>query len=90
VSVSGLALKVLRSARDPGVIQLGVAAPHPSLLPTKALNGILARLARHDAGRGCCHDFPPGSLELRRQIVRRALDAGCTLAPEDIVTTSGC
>ena len=90
VSVSALALKVLRASRDPDVLQLGVAVPHSSLLPTRALNGILARIARRDAGRGIGYDFPPGSPELRRQIARRALDAGCTLSPEDIVTTSGC
>lgn len=91
VSVSALALKVLRASRDPEVLQLGVAVPHPSLLPIKQLNGILARIARRDAGRGGGgYDFPPGSPELRRQVARRALDAGCTLSPEDIVTTSGC
>lgn len=90
VSVSAYALKVLRASRDPAVLQLGVAVPHASLLPTRALNGILARLARRDDGRGLDYDFPPGSLELRRQIARRALDAGCTLSPDDIVTTSGC
>lgn len=88
VSVSALTLKVLRTSRDPEVLQLGVAVPHPSLLPTKALNGILARIARRDMGHG--YDFPPGSPELRRQIARRALDASCTLSPDDIVTTIGC
>jgi DNA-binding transcriptional MocR family regulator len=90
VSVSAFALKVLRASRDPEVLQLGVAVPHPSLLPTKTLNGTLARIARRDAGRGSGYEFPPGSPELRRQIARRALDAGCTLSPDDIVTTSGC
>ncbi|MGE5241183.1 MAG: PLP-dependent aminotransferase family protein, partial [Bacteroidota bacterium] len=90
VSVSALALKVLRATRDPEVLQLGVAVPHPSLLPTRALNGILARIARRDGERGGSYDFPPGSPELRRQIARRALDAGYTVSPEDIVTTSGC
>ncbi|MEW6332211.1 MAG: GntR family transcriptional regulator, partial [Pseudomonadota bacterium] len=90
VSVSALALKVLRASRDPEVLQLGVAAPHPSLLPTRILNGILARIARRNTEKGDGYDFPPGSPELRRQIARRALDAGCTLSPEDIVTTSGC
>lgn len=88
VSVSALALRVLRTSRDPEMLQLGVAVPHPSLLPTKALNDILARIARRDVGRG--YDFPPGSPELRRQIARRALDAGCTLSPDDVVTTVGC
>jgi DNA-binding transcriptional MocR family regulator len=90
VSVSAYALKVLRASRDPDVLQLGVATPHSDLLPTKALNGILARIARRDEGRGTSYDFPPGCPELRRQIARRALDAGCTLSPDDIVTTSGC
>jgi DNA-binding transcriptional MocR family regulator len=90
VSVSAYALKVLRASRDPDVLQLGVATPHSSLLPTKALNGILARIARRDEGRGTSYDFPPGCAELRRQIARRALDAGVTLSPDDIVTTSGC
>lgn len=90
VSMSAFALKVLRATRDPDVLQLGVAAPHPDLLPIRALNAILARIARREEGRGGGYDFPPGSPELRRQIARRALDAGCTLSPEDIVTTSGC
>lgn len=90
VSVSALVLKMLRASRDPEVLPLGVAVPHPSLLPAKALNGIVARLARRDTGRGIAYDFPPGNPELRRQISRRALDAGCTLSPDDIVTTSGC
>lgn len=90
VSMSAYALNVLRASRDPDVLQLGVATPHASLLPANALNGILARLARRDEGRGISYDFPPGCVELRRQIARRALDAGLTLAPDDIVTTSGC
>lgn len=90
VNVSSLALRLLRVTRDPDMLQLGVAAPHASLLPTRALNGIVARLARRDTGRGGSYDFPPGCPELRRQIARRALDAGCTLSPDEIVTTSGC
>lgn len=90
VSVSALAMKVLKASSDPDVLQLGVAAPHSSLLPTRALNHILARIARHDDGKGCSYDFPPGSPELRQQIARRSADAGCHLAPDEIVTTSGC
>jgi DNA-binding transcriptional MocR family regulator len=90
VSVSALAMKLLKASRDPQVLQLAVAAPHPDLLPAKSLNRILARLARNDDGSGCGYDFPPGSPALRVQIARRALAAGMTLAPDDIVTTSGC
>jgi DNA-binding transcriptional MocR family regulator len=90
VSVSALAMKLLKASRDPQVLQLAVAAPHPDFLPVKSLNRILARLARNDDGSGFCYDFPPGSPALRVQIARRALAAGMTLAPDDIVTTSGC
>jgi DNA-binding transcriptional MocR family regulator len=90
VSVSALAMEVLKSTRDPDIVQLAVASPHPQFLPLAQLNRILARLARTDDGRGGCYDFPPGSIELRHQIVRRAADAGCTLSPDDIVTTTGC
>lgn len=90
VNVSAYALKLLQASHDPSVLQLGVAAQHPSLLPTTALNRILARIARRDTGRGVSYDFPPGCEELRRQIARRALDAGVSVSPDDIVTTSGC
>jgi DNA-binding transcriptional MocR family regulator len=88
VNVSDLAMKVLKAAREPDIVQLGVAAPHASFLPTRALNRLLARRARREEGNG--YDFPPGCPELRRQLARRAAEAGCQLAPEDIVTTSGC
>lgn len=90
VNVSELAMKVLKSSREPGIVQLGVATPHMDFLPTRQLNGILARLARRDTGRGCSYDFPPGSPELRVQIARRAADAGCHFSPDNIVTTTGC
>lgn len=90
VNVSELAMQVLKTSHLPDVVQLGVATPHAQFLPLAQLNRILARLARADDGRGGCYDFPPGAIELRRQVARRAADAGCTLSPDDIVTTSGC
>src|SRR6516164_7818582 len=38
---------------------------------------------------GTLDDLPPGSLELRRQISRRYLRSGATVAPEEIIVTSG-
>jgi len=83
VSVSALAMRLLKTTRDPQVLQLAVAAPHPDLLPAKSLNRILARLARNDDGSGCGYDFPPGSPALRGQIARRALEAFVDTGHED-------
>ena len=35
------------------------------------------------------YDTLPGRRELRVQIARRAMDAGCSLSPEDLVITTG-
>ncbi len=90
VSITDLALKVLKTARRPDVVQLSVATPHSDILPTRRLNRITAALARRDDGRMHRYDFPPGLPELRQQIARRMLEAGCDVAPEEIVVTSGC
>lgn len=90
VSVGDLAMAVLRASTQPNMVQLGVAAPHPDFLPVRALNRMLIDIARHDDGSAMRYDFPPGNRELRVQIARRMAAAGCDVAPDDIVTTSGC
>ncbi len=90
VSVGDLAMSVLRASTQPNVVQLGVASPHPSFLPVRALNRIIAGIARRDDDRAMRYDFPPGNRELRVQIARRMAAAGCDVSPDDIVTTSGC
>jgi DNA-binding transcriptional MocR family regulator len=44
---------------------------------------------RHASLCNSC-DIPPGNLNLRTQIARRAMESGCTLSPDEIVTTCGC
>ncbi|MCL4246012.1 MAG: aminotransferase class I/II-fold pyridoxal phosphate-dependent enzyme, partial [Candidatus Dadabacteria bacterium] len=44
---------------------------------------------RDQPDKAHAYDFPPGSLELRKQIARRNLDAGCQLDPESILLTAG-
>jgi len=90
VSVGDLAMSVLRASSEPNVVQLGVASPHPSFLPVRELNRIIARIARRDDDHAMRYDFPPGNRELRVQIARRMAVVGCDVSPDDIVTTSGC
>ncbi|MHA3771939.1 aminotransferase-like domain-containing protein [Verrucomicrobiota bacterium sgz303538] len=89
VNVSELAVRVMKATRDPALVRLGAALPSPELLPTVQLNRCLAAVSRRNRTLGSNYSIPPGNSALRIQIARRALDTGCTLAPDDIVTTVG-
>ncbi|MDD5466764.1 MAG: PLP-dependent aminotransferase family protein [Anaerolineales bacterium] len=90
VSIHELTMMVLRDAENPNLAQFGTAVPNPELVPTRKLNSIMASLARRNEPRSNQYVFPPGCEALRVQIAQRAVNAGCSLSPNDIVITSGC
>lgn len=90
VSIGELSMRVLRDTLDPALIQLGAAMPNLTLLPTERLNRLQGALSRDLPLQMLAYDAPPGCKELRVQVARRLLDAGCELRPEEIVTTTGC
>jgi len=82
--------RLVDEASQPGLAgPFGAALPHADLLPTHRINTLLMRAARRDPVGSQAYDSLPGRLELRREIARRALDAGCGLSPDDIVITTG-
>ncbi|MFW6380304.1 MAG: PLP-dependent aminotransferase family protein [Halorhodospira sp.] len=83
-------LDLVQAYNDPAVTSLGAAAPPEPFLPTAALDRSFARVRRRQRGRVAGYDFPPGSPELRTQLARRMTYAGCGLAPDELVLTSGC
>ncbi|WNG31423.1 PLP-dependent aminotransferase family protein [Cystobacter fuscus] len=87
-SNSALVARVYQAARDERVVQLGAAVPAPELLPGPRLHRDMVMLSRQRPD-AIGYDMPPGCLELRRQVARRALDWGCSLSPDDFVTTCG-
>jgi DNA-binding transcriptional MocR family regulator len=90
VSTSELTLNILKAVRDPRLVALGTAIPSPELLPLQQLNRMMAAIGRRDSSAGNSYDVPPGAPQLRMQVARLALDYGCLLSPEEIVTTTGC
>jgi len=88
VGVGNLVASVLRSSLDPGIIPLGTASPGRDLLPLHALNRILTSEIRRGA-QSQGYSYPPGEYCLRRQVVRRSMDWGSRLNPEEIVVTCG-
>jgi DNA-binding transcriptional MocR family regulator len=89
VQMGDLVLQVVKAGRDPGHVRLGATLPSPELFPLKELNRTMAAVGRRWPLAAHSYDAPPGNQLLRVQIARRAMEAGCTLAPDDIVTTTG-
>jgi DNA-binding transcriptional MocR family regulator len=90
VTVSALVRALLRDSCTPGLMQLGTAMANPALLPVDRLHRALTTASRRYPARGVCYAPPSGDVGLRVQIARRALVAGCTLAPDEILVTCGC
>lgn len=81
--------RVLLSAEDRRLVAFGAACPAPSLLPTRALVRLVSSIGRARVADTNAYSFPPGRDELRREIARRALRWGGSLAPEDVLVTCG-
>jgi DNA-binding transcriptional MocR family regulator len=81
---------VLRDTLNPRLAQLGAAHPAQELTATRQLNRIMAAAARRLGDRSGIYMPPAGNRLLCQQIVKHAVNAGCTLEAEEIVVTSGC
>jgi DNA-binding transcriptional MocR family regulator len=89
VRLNDLVMQVVKAAGDPGLVRLGAALPSLELFPIKELNRTMASAARRSPVASHSYDAPPGNRALRVQLARRAIEAGCTLSPDDIITTVG-
>jgi DNA-binding transcriptional MocR family regulator len=89
VKMGELVFEVLDAIRVEGVLPFGSAFPSPELFPFKALSSAFAAAARSFDPWQAMADLSPGNRELRRQIARRYLEAGCTIKPDEIVITAG-
>ena len=95
VNLDALAVELLQTTQDQGVIQLGTAPPQTDVPSVKLINRIMSKVIREDSaynnGQGIAdYDPPPGNKNLRRQIARRMLNAGVNIHPDEIVITTGC
>ena len=88
-SASAIVSEVMRCVNDPTSVPLGCALPDPQLMPNAKLNQILRSIIRQQPRHSAGYSFPPGIESLRRQIARRSLAYGCSLAPAEIVVTNG-
>ena len=85
-----ITMVIVRDTLNPKLIQLGAAHPAPEHTATRQLNRLMASAARRMGDRAGLYTTPTGNHPLRQQIVRHAMDAGCSLDAEEIVITAGC
>ena len=90
VSISGAVAGLLEHASNASLVPLGCAVPDYQLLQSKRLDLALARAARQDGARYNVYCEPRGEASLRREIAKRAMRVGHTLAPDDVQITGGC
>ncbi|MEQ8485777.1 MAG: PLP-dependent aminotransferase family protein [Pseudomonadales bacterium] len=89
VSPQSVTLDLLQAVRGTRFGQLGVAMPHHSFLPLKALQRAFRQTRRWQTGESAAYSFPPGLPALREQVARRLARAGCTAGPARVQITSG-
>lgn len=89
VSLHELAMLLLRDSKNSNLVQLGAALPNLNYLPIEKINRLHQQAAREHGADAHQYQFPPGLDKLRAQIARRIVGAGCNLAPNDIMITSG-
>ena len=80
----------IRTAIDkPHLIKLGAAIPHPSLFPVATLNRLMGQILRARSELVHSYNVPSGCAELRHQVAKHLIDAGCSINPDQVVITNG-
>jgi DNA-binding transcriptional MocR family regulator len=89
VEVSDLVYEILSSVRSAKIVPLGSAFPSPLLFPLDRLRKALSAGTRAHDMWSTYDDLPPGNERLRRQIGKRYLAQGLSVATDEIVLTNG-
>ncbi|WP_051711105.1 aminotransferase-like domain-containing protein [Andreprevotia chitinilytica] len=71
-------------------VDFGFAVLSPELFPIQQLQRLLAQITRYQPRILAEYGKPPGDMELRRHIARRALAWGGHFEAEDVLITHGC
>lgn len=89
VEIADLVYEILSSAKSRKVVPFGSAFPGPLLFPLDDLRKALSSSTRSLGIWSTFDDLPPGNERLRRQIGKRYLAQGLSVAADEIVLTNG-
>ncbi len=83
-------MELMRDSSDPSFVSFGAAVPSSDFPVIRQLKKVFAQKVRSAPFLGIGYDSPKGNEPLRRQLARRAVDAGVHVSSEEIVITPGC
>lgn len=72
------------------IINLAMAVPDVSLLPTAKINKSVMHVLRNNPDHCINYEHTQGNLELRKQIAKLAFNWGGKVKPDEVLVTSGC
>jgi len=89
IAVDPLLWSYIHERPEHGITGFRSASPHPDLLPIAQIQKLMASCIRHHPEMLSDYGCPGGDEEFKRQIVRKALEWGGHLEPENLVVTQG-
>lgn len=89
-SESILYQNILKEIMSPDYFPLGATVSSPSLLPLKDFNHLINSMTDEQKNLALTYAPTEGLSSLRVAIVKKLIDSGLHLDPEDVVITSGC
>ncbi|MEO7522520.1 MAG: PLP-dependent aminotransferase family protein [Ferruginibacter sp.] len=90
VSVKEMIASIYRDIVATDVVNLALAVPEASLLPTAKINKSVVYALRNTKDHCINYENTQGHLELRQQIAKLAFNWGGKVQADEIVITSGC
>ncbi len=85
-----LVLDLVQNTEDKNLVQFGAALPDSDFFPIKKLQRSASHVIRTQDELYSRYSFPPGDLNLRKQLSKRMHSKNCAVGPEELVITSGC
>lgn len=86
---SSLTFRVISAINDPNMVQLGPAVQCMENFPLNTINRLMGQVLRAHPEQVHSYGTVPGCEDLRREVAKRMLNAGCSVSSDEIVVTTG-
>src|SRR5690554_3559566 len=90
ISLSDDILHYMEPHHQADLVHLGIALPHPRLMPMERIMTTLRDIARRQARDVWDYSHPQGHQRFTLQLARRSLHYPSPIAQDDVIITNGC